>query len=171
MSHKTGIVDHIVEIVIIEKTIQDQIQINLISHLILVPIQILGIKNIQTIDLETVHTLDEEIIPTLGIETIQTIEILDIKIIDHAINLTTDQNKIIIKIDHATIHRTEIQAITIDKGNTLNHIGITHVIKIHNKIIEVVHLNIKGNKIKYNQLKNLNQTHLVLKTTKAQNFN
>ena len=80
----------------------------------------------------------------LGIEIIQTIEILDIKIIDLAINLTTDQNIIIIKIDHATIHRTEIQAITIDKGTTLNHlIGITQVNKIHHKIIGVVHLNIK----------------------------
>ena len=44
-----------------------------------------------------------------------------------------------------TIHKKEIQVITTDKGTTLNHhIGITHIIKIHNKIIGVVHLNIKG---------------------------
>ena len=109
-----------------------------------VPIQILEIEIIQTIDLETLHTLDIKIIPTIGIETIQTIEILDIKIIDHAIILRTDQKIIVITIDHATIHRKEIQAITKDKGTTLNqHIGITHVIKIHHKIIGVVHLNIK----------------------------
>ena len=61
--------------------------------------------------------------------------------------LTTDQNITNIKIDHATIHETEVQAITTDKETTLSHqIGITHVIKIHNKIIEVLHLNIKANK-------------------------
>ena len=113
----------------------------------------------------------------MGIETIQIIEIIDIKIIDHTIILTTDQtikdqNIIIIKIDHATINRTEIQVITTDKETTLNHhIGITHVIKIHKKIIEVVHLNIKGKSIKYKPLKKLNQTPLVLITPKAQNCN
>ena len=97
--------------------------------------------------------------------------------IDHSIILTTDQtikdqNIITIKIDPPTIHRTEIQVITTDKETTLNHqIGITHVIKIHNKIIEVVHLNIKGKSIKYKQLKKLNQTPLVLITPKAQNCN
>ena len=115
-----------------------------------VPNQILEIDIIQMIDLETLHTIEIEIIPTIGIETIQIIEIIDIKIIDHAIILATDQTIkdqiiITIKIDHAKIHRTEIQAITTDKETTLNHhIGITHVIKIHNKIIEVVHLNNKG---------------------------
>ena len=95
-------------------------------------------------DQETLHTINIEFIPTIGIETIQTIETLDIKIIDPAIILTTDQNIKVIRIDHATIHRTEIQAITIDKRTTLNHhIGITHVIKIHNKIIGVVQINIK----------------------------
>ena len=136
------------------------------------PIPILEIEIIQTIDLETLLTIDIEIIPTTGIETIQTIETLDIKIIDHAIILTTDQNIIVIKIDHATIHRTVLQAITIDKGTTLNHhIRITHVIKIYNKNIGVVHLNIENKLIKYNQLKKLNQTPLVLKTAKAQNCN
>ena len=123
------------------------------------------------------HTIEKENTPTIGTETIQMIEILDIKIIDHAIIPTTDQTikdqKITtIKIDHAIIHRTEIQVITTDKETTLNHhIGITHVIRIHNKIIEVVHLNIKGKQIKYKKLKNFNQTLLVLIITKAQNCN
>ena len=99
------------------------------------PIQILGTEIVQTFDVETLHKTDIEIIPTIGIETIQTIKILDIKIIYHVIILTTDQNIIVIKIDHAIIQRTEIHAITTDKETTLNpHIGITHVIKIHNKI-------------------------------------
>ena len=46
------------------------------------------------------------------------IENLDIKIIDQTI---TDQNITIIKIDHATIYRIEIQVITIDKETTLSH--------------------------------------------------
>ena len=99
------------------------------------PIQILGTEIVQTFDLETLHKTD--------IETIQTIKILVIKIIDHVIILTTDQNIIIIKKYHAIIHRTKVHAITTDKETTLNpHIGTTHVIKIHNKIIEVIHLNI-----------------------------
>ena len=105
------------------------------------------------------------------------IEIIKIKIIDHAIILATyqtikDQNIITIKIDHVTFHRTVIQVITTDKETTLNHhIGITHVIKIHNKVIEVLHLNIKGESIKYKQLKKLKQTLLVLIIPEAQNCN
>ena len=103
--------------------------------------QILEREIIQIIDLETLHTFDIEIIPTRGIETNQTIETLDIKIIkDHAIILTTYQNIRVKKIDYATIHRTEIQAITMDQGTTLNHhIGTTHVIKIHQKILGLVY--------------------------------
>ena len=87
------------------------------------------------------------------------IENLGIKIIDHAIILTTDHNITTIKIDHAIIPRKEIQVITRDKETTLSHlIGITHIIKIHNKIIGVVHLNFKGKKIRYKQLKKLIQT-------------
>ena len=132
------------EIVNTEITIYDQIRTSLNFRLKPVPIQILEIEIIQMIDLETLHTIDTEIIPTIGIETIQTNNTLDNKIIDQTIILTTDQNITIIKIDHATVHRTEVQAITIDKETTLNHhIGITHFIKIHKKIIGVVHLNIK----------------------------
>ena len=150
VSHKTDIVDQTVEIVNIEITIQDQTQTNLNFRLMPVPIQILEIEFIQIIDLETLHTIEIELIPTVGIETIQMIEILDIKIIDHVIILTTnqtitDQNISTIKIDHAIIHRTEIQVIAIDRETTLSdHIEITHVIKIHNKIIGEKHLNIKN---------------------------
>ena len=171
---QTDIVDQKVKIVNIEITIQDQTQISLNFRLMSALIQILEIKIIQIIDLETLHIIEIEIIPTIGIETIQMIEILDIKVTDQAIILTTDQtitdqNITTIKIDHAIIHRTEIQVITIDKETTLSHhIGITHVIKIHKKIIEVVHLNIKGKLIKYKQLKKLSQTPLVLIITKAQ---
>ena len=126
-------------------TIHDQIQNNLNFRLMPVPNQILETEIIQTIDLETLHTIVKEIIPRRGIETIQTIGNLDIEIIDHVIILTIDLTITIIKIDHATIHTIKIQVITTDKGATLNqHIGITHVIQIHNKIIGVVHLNIKG---------------------------
>ena len=109
------------------------------------PVLVLEKEIIKIIGLQTFHRIDIEIILTIGIETIQTIKTLDIKLIDHANILTTDQNTTIIKIAHAIIHRTEVQAITTDKKTTLNHhIGITHVIKVHNKIIGLVQLNIKG---------------------------
>ena len=128
------------------------------------PIKILETHFIQMIDLETLHIIEIETFPTIGIETIQSIGIINVKIIDHAIILTTDQtikdqNIIIIKIDHERIHRTKIRVIKTDKETTLNHhIGITHVLKIYNKNIEVVHLNIKCKSIEYQQLKKLNQT-------------
>ena len=68
------------------------------------------------------------------------IEIINIKKIDHAIILTTDQtikdqSIKTIKIDHATIYRTEIQVITTDKETTLNHhIGITTLSKFTTKL-------------------------------------
>ena len=102
-------------------------------------------KIIQIIDLETLHTTNIEIIPTIVIEFIQINETLDIKIINHAIFLTTDQKITIIKTDHAIIHRIEIRVITIDKETThSHHTGITHIITIYNKIKGVLYLNIKG---------------------------
>ena len=115
ISHKTDIVDQIVEIVDIEITIQDQTQTNLNFCLMLFPIGILEKEVIQIIDLEIFHIIEIDIFPTIVIETIQMIEILDVKIIDHAIFLTTDQKIIIINIDYAIIHRTEFQLITTDK--------------------------------------------------------
>ena len=114
------------------------------------PTKFLEIEIIQTIDLKTLRTIEIEINPTIGKENIQMIEILDIKLIDHVIILTTyqiitHQNITTIKTDHAIIHRTENQVKPIDRETTFSHrIGITHVIRIHNKIIGVVHLNIKG---------------------------
>ena len=125
-------------------TIQHQIQINPNFRQMTDHIQILEIEIIQIIVLETRHTTDLENILTIGLETIQTIEISDINIIDHAIIQTIDQNIIIIKIDHAIIHKTEVQAITTDNKTTPNHhLGITQIIIIHNKIIGVTHLNIE----------------------------
>ena len=98
------------------------------------------------IDQETLHILEIEINPTIGMETIQMIEIKNIKTIDHVIVLTTDQIiknqvKATIKTNNATIHKKEIQTITIDKENTLNHhIGITKILKTK---IEATHQNIK----------------------------
>ena len=114
ISHSADIVDHIVEIVSIKITIQDQIQTNPNFLLKPDPIKILEIEIIQIIDLETLHTTDIEDIPTIVRETIQTFETLDIKKINHAINLTTDQNTINTKIGHAITHRTKVQAITTD---------------------------------------------------------
>ena len=150
ISHKTDIRDQTVGTISVEITIQDQIQTDLNFRLIPVRIQILEIEIIQMIDLETLHIIEIENIPTIGIETIQMIEIIYIKILDHEIILTKDQttkDQIIItmKINHATIHRTEFQVITTDKETTLNHdIGITNVIKFQKKIIEVVQLNFKS---------------------------
>ena len=78
------------------------------------------------------------------------IEIKEIKIINQAISLTidqiiSDQNVTTIKTHHAITHRTEFPFITTYKETTFNHhIGIAHVIRIHNKIKGVVHLNITG---------------------------
>ena len=71
-----------------------------------------------------------------------------------------------------TIPRTEMLIIQIDKEVIFNQrIEIIHDIKIHNKTIEVVHLNIKDKLTKYNQLKKRNQTLTVLITQKTQNYN
>ena len=79
ISHKTDIVNQTVKTISIEKTIQDQIQNDLIFRFIPVPIQTLEIDIIQMIDLETLHIIEIEVIPTMGIETIQKIEIINIK--------------------------------------------------------------------------------------------
>ena len=153
ISLKTHIVDQTVEIIDIKITIQDTIQTN--TDLTTDPLQILEIEIIQIIDLETPHTIGVEIILTIEKEAIQTIENLDINIIDQA--LFKQQIKILQLSKQ--IHGTKAQAITTDKETTLNHhIGITHLIKIHNKNIGVIHSNIKDKSIKYNQLKKLKQT-------------
>ena len=149
--HKMNIVDHTVEIPIIEIIIHDQTRTDRIIGLIPVPIHILGIDTIQMIDQETHHTIDIEIIPTIGTEVIQIIAINNITI-DHEIIQTIDQItkdliKTIIKIDHQKIHNIGIKTITINKEITLNHlIGMTHVIQTLKTNIEKMHQNIRDKK-------------------------
>ena len=115
ISHKTDKVDQINEVISIETTIHDQVQIQNDQNIRLkpVPIHTLGIDTNQMIDQEVPRTIEIEIIPIIGIEATQTIQIKDIKIIYHEIILTTDQ---IIKVlltttnkkDHAIVHKIEI---------------------------------------------------------------
>ena len=61
---------------------------------------------------------------------------------------------ITIKTDHEIIHKTEIQAVTIDTEIIPNvPIGIIAVIPILNIDTEVTHQSIKDNSIKYKQMK------------------
>ena len=82
--HNIDIVDHTVEITIIEIIIHVQTQTDRTIRLIPFPIHILGIDTTQMIDQEIHHTIDIEIVPTIGTEVIQIIEISN-KIIDHEI--------------------------------------------------------------------------------------
>ena len=115
--HKIDIVDHTVQIHIIEIIIHDQTQTDRIIRLIPVLIHILGLDTIQMIDQETHHTtIHTEIISTIGTEVIQIIEINNITI-DHEIIQTIDQITkdliiTIIKTDHEKIHNIEIQTKT-----------------------------------------------------------
>ena len=118
----------------------------------------------QTIVLKIPHTIETKVIQTIGTD--------NIKITDQETIPKIDQTIIIITIDHVVILRIEIQIIKIDKESFLIHrTEIIQNIKIHNKTIEVVHLNIKDKLSKYNQLKKLNQTLPVLITQKPQKYN
>ena len=143
ISHKTSIVDQIVEILNIEIIIRNQTQTDQIIRLIPIPIRTLGLDTIQLIDQKIHRTIDTEIIPTIETEAIRTIEISDI-IINHEITQTKDLIITIIKIDHSIIHKTGIQTMTIDKETTLNRlIEIIQVIQILKINIEAIHQNIK----------------------------
>ena len=91
ISHKTVIVDQIIEIISTEITIQDRIEADQNFCLKPNPIHSLGIDTIPMIDQETLHIIEIEIIPTIGKQFIQMIETKGIKTKDHVINLTTDQ--------------------------------------------------------------------------------
>ena len=126
------------------------------------------INTIPIINHETHHTTEIETIHIIEIEVIQTIEIRITRIIDqeitHIIDQTiTDQMKII-KTDHGTIHKIEIQVI-INNIEIIpgHHIGLITIIIILNIDKEVVHQNIKVILIKYSQLKKQHQT--------SQNYN
>ena len=82
ISHKTDIVDQIVETFNIEILIHDQTQTEQFFRLIPIPIRILRLDNIRMIDQEIHHTIDKEVIPTIETEAIRIIEINDITI-DH----------------------------------------------------------------------------------------
>ena len=69
----------------------------------------------------------------------------------------------IIKTDHRTIHKIEIQVIIINIENfPSHHIGIITIIIILNIDTEVVHQKIKDILIKYSQMKKKHQTPQVL---------
>ena len=108
-SHKTDIVDQIVEIISIEVIFHDQTLTDQKYRLIPVPIHTLEKDTSPMIDQEIHRTIYIEIIPTIGIEATQIIKINDIKTIDHEIFQTTDQiikdlTTTIIKIDHEITH-------------------------------------------------------------------
>ena len=128
----------------------------------IVHIQTLGTNIFQTTVLYFPHITETETIQTLGIGNTQ--------IINHETFKTKDQTLIIITIDRMAIPRTENLITQIDKKKILSRqIGIRYNTKIHNKTIEVAHLNIKDKSTKYNQLKKPNQTLPVL-LQRIQNF-
>ena len=79
---------------------------------------------------------------------------------------------IIIKTDHRTIHKIEIQ-VTITDLEIIpsHHIGKITIIIILNIDPEVVHQNIKDILIKYRQMKKQHQTPQVLMTQEVTNYN
>ena len=85
--------------------------------------------------------------------------------------IITDQT-IIIKTDHETIHKIDIQVIIIVIEIIPNHhTEIITIIIILTIATEVVHLNIKDILIKYNQIQKQHQTPQVLMTQQITNYN
>ena len=79
---------------------------------------------------------------------------------------------IIIKTDHETIHKIEIQVIIINIEFIPSlHIGIITIIINLNTETEVVHQNTKDISIKYSQMKKQHQTPQVLMTQELTNYN
>ena len=165
ISHKIDIVDQTVKTINIEIIIQDQAQTEIITQIVA------GIVQTQTPKIDIIQTTVLKIPHTIKIETIQTTGTDKIKTTDHETIQTKDQTLIIFTIDDVTILKIEIQLDQIDKVIFLNHHTETiHNIRIHNKTIEIVQLNIKEELTKYNQLRKLNQTFSVLITQKPQNY-
>ena len=133
-------------------------------RMVAVLIQTLGIDTTQTTDHKTHHIIETKIILTIEMEAIQIIEISIIKTTYREKIHTTDQiikdpMIIIIKIDHETIHKIEVQTITINKKFIPNLlIGIITVTPIPNTSIEATNRNIKDKLFKYKQLKKQLQT-------------
>ena len=83
-----------------------------------VPNQIQEINTIPIINHETHHTTEKETVHIIEIEVIRTIEIRITRTIDqeiiHIIDQTITDQMVIIKKDHGTIHKIEIQVTIID---------------------------------------------------------
>ena len=141
-----------------------------------VPNQTQEINTIPIINHETHHTTEIETIHIIEIEVIRTIEIRITRTLDQEITriidqTITDQMKII-KTDHGTIHKIEIQVIIINIENIpSHHIGIITIIIILNIDTEEVHQNIKDILIRYSQMKKQHQTPQVLMTQEVTNYN
>ena len=119
-------------------------------------------------EIETIHIIEIEVIRTIEIRITQTIDQEKTRIIDQTI---TDQ-MIIIKTNHGTIHKIEIQVIIINlEIFPSHHIGIITIIIILSIDTEVVHQNIKDILIKYSQMKKQHQTPQVLMTQEVTNYN
>ena len=169
--HKIIIIDQKVQI-----TTPDRIQIQHNLFLDLTPNQ--GINTIQTINHETHHIIEIKIetIQIIAIEVIQTTIIRTTRTIDPGITHITDQiitdQTIIIKTDHETIHKIDIQVIIIVIEIIPNHhTEIITIIIILTIATEVVHLNSKDILIKYNQIQKQHQTPQVLMTQQITNYN
>ena len=169
--HKKIIIDQIVEIII-----RDQIPMQHNFFLDPVSNQTQEITTIPIINHETHHTTEKETIHIIEIEVIRTIEIRITRTIDQEITRIIDQTitdqRIIIKTDHGTINKIEIQVMIINiEIIPSHHIGIITIIIILNNDTEVVHQNIKDISIKYNQMKKQHQTPQVLMTQEVTNYN
>ena len=169
--HKIIIINQIVEI-----TIRDQIPMQYNLFLDPVPNQIQEINTIPIINHKTPHTTEIETIHIIEIEVIRTIEIRITRTIDPEITRIIDQTitdqMIIIKTDHGTIHKIEVQVITINIENIpSHHIGIITIIIILNIDTKVVHQNIEDILIKCKQMKKQHQTPQVLMTPEVTNYN
>ena len=156
--HKIIIIDQIVEI-----TIRDQIQMQHNLFLDPIPNQTKEINIISIINHETHHITEIETTHIIEIEVIRTIEIRIPRTIDQEITHITDQTitdqMTIIRTDHGTIHKIEIQVIIINIEIIPNHhIGKITIIIILNIDTEVAHQNIKDILIKYSQMKKQHQT-------------
>ena len=141
-----------------------------------IPNQTHEIKTIPIINHETHYTTKIETILIIEIEVIRTIEIRVIRTIDQEITRIIDQTitdqLTIIKTDHGTFHKIEIQVIIINlEIIPSHHIRIIIIIIILNIDTEVVHQNIKDILIKYSQMKKQHQTPQVLMTQEVTNYN
>ena len=130
-------------------------------------IPIINHETHHTTEIKNIHIIEEEVIRTIEIRITRTIDQEIIHIIDQTI---TDQI-IIIKTDHETIHKTEIQVTIIDiEIIPSHHTGIITIIIILNIDTEEVHQNIKDALIKYRQMMKQHQTPQVLMTQEVTNY-